>query len=73
MTTSIVKNVNNVENGVWLPEELRYYVDNIHYVHKHGMIASALKASKIILSCWYWELTLWPVRLLTGHIYVPRN
>lgn len=51
MTTSIVKNVNNVENGVWLPEELRYYVDNIHYVHKHGMIASALKASKIILSC----------------------
>lgn len=39
---------NNIESGYWLPEELRYYTDNVHYVHKYGMIAQAIKASKVI-------------------------
>ena len=41
---------NNIETGVYLPETLRYYVDDIRYVYKYGMFASALKASKIILA-----------------------
>ena len=39
---------NNIESGTYLPEDLRYYIDNKRYVHKYGMIAQALKASKII-------------------------
>ena len=41
---------NNVESGIYLPEDLRYYVDSVQYVHKYGMFAQALKASKVIIS-----------------------
>lgn len=49
-STSIDKN--NVESGMYLPEDLRYYVDSVHYVHKYGIFAQALKASNMILSAW---------------------
>ena len=43
---------NNIETGLWLEESLRYYVDNkrVQYIHKHGMIGQALKASCTILN-----------------------
>lgn len=47
---SNTKDINNVETGLYLPEDLRYYIDNKRYVHKYGMFASALRASKIILT-----------------------
>lgn len=40
---------NNIESGLWLPENLRYYINKRKYVHKHGMFAQALRASIVIL------------------------
>lgn len=50
MQTSIKFDKNNIETGYFLPEDLRYYVDSTRYVHKYGAIASALKASAVLLS-----------------------
>lgn len=47
---STMLDVNNVKSGIYLPEDLRYYVDSVRYVHKYGMFAQALKASKVLLS-----------------------
>ena len=50
----MVKNTldsSNIESGIWLPVDLRYYVDSVRYVHKYGMFAQAIKASKVILQC----------------------
>lgn len=46
--SKIVLDPNNLESGIWLPEELRYYTDDTHYVHIYGMFAQALRASKVI-------------------------
>ena len=41
---------NNIESGIWLPEEMRYYTSATQYVHKYGLLARALQASIAILS-----------------------
>lgn len=46
----MIKDKNNLESGLWLPEDMRYYVNELQYVHKYGMFAQALKASKTILN-----------------------
>ena len=40
---------NNVENGIWLPEHLRIYVDKYRYLHKYSSIGLAYKASQTLL------------------------
>ena len=44
------QDINNIESGLWLPEDVRYYVNGKRYVHKYGMFAQALQASKTILN-----------------------
>lgn len=41
---------NNIESGIELPYELRYYVNKTEYVHKYGIIAMSLKTKNILLS-----------------------
>lgn len=49
-SNKIVLDANNIETGLWLPEDYRYYVDEYRYVNKYSTLGLALKASRTILN-----------------------
>lgn len=50
LNSNIVYDTNNIETGLWLPEDYKYYVDEHRYVNKYSTLGLALKASRTILN-----------------------
>lgn len=40
---------NNIENGLWLPEEHRIYVDEKRHMNKYSSIGLAYKSAQLLL------------------------
>lgn len=47
-----VRDKNNVETGLWLPEDRRCYIDKyrILYVDKHGFIGMVIRNQHVLLN-----------------------
>ena len=43
-----MKDVNNIENGIWLPMERRFYVNKTQYVDRLNPLGQAMIACKLL-------------------------